>query len=88
MCSKYRDTVIYLQTKRHLKLRLHMLKHHRVVATQTLLQLHGAPGLLLLPRAPKVRHDALELLRQRQLCFLLDLKALLGTLTLNSRRAL
>jgi len=80
--------VSYLQSERHLQLSLHVLEHHAVVAAQPLLQLHGPAGLLFLPGAAQVADDALELVRQRQLRLLLDLKALLRSLTLDARRAL
>ena len=65
-----------------------MLEHNAVVAAQPLLELHGSPGLLLLPGAAQVADDAFELVRQRQLRLLLDLKALLRSLALDACRAL
>jgi hypothetical protein len=58
------------------------------MAAQALLELHGAAGLLLLPRPPQVGDDALELLGEGQLSFLLNFKALLGSFTFDASRSL
>lgn len=65
-----------------------MLQHHTVVTAQPLLELHGSASLLFLPGAAQVADDAFELVRERQLCLLLDVEALLGTLTFDARGTL